>query len=273
MAPPSALLAIDELLNELAKLYQFRSLDDRMYAALTVSQSYCLRILYFQGPRSMGELASELDVRLSTMTGIVDQLEARGLVERVDHPDDRRSLRVTLSGEGRALYRAATAAQLMLGAPAEAWTEEDVCTAAERVTFAAADGTFVPMVDGGSIEEELRGGEVTRHVSRVARMPRVREWVNAKVRETAASRDVVVDGRDMGTVVFPDANLKVFLVADPWERARRRLIQRLGRHPAGECQPIRHGHPVGEITADLDDAGAGLDGGSCFSRVEESVHA
>jgi cytidylate kinase len=41
---------------------------------------------------------------------------------------------------------------------------------------------------------------------------------------------VVVDGRDIGTVVFPDANLKVFLVADPWERARRRLIQRLGRH-------------------------------------------
>src|SRR5580765_8544607 len=107
MAPPAALLALDERLNELAKLYQFRSLDDRMYAALTVSQSYCLRILYFQGPRTMGELATELDVRLSTMTGIVDQLEARGLVERVDHPDDRRSLRVTLSTKGRALYHGA----------------------------------------------------------------------------------------------------------------------------------------------------------------------
>jgi cytidylate kinase len=63
-------------------------------------------------------------------------------------------------------------------------------------------------------------------------MPRVREWVNAQVRATAVSRDIVVDGRDMGTVVFPDADLKVFLIADPWERARRRLIQRLGRHPA-----------------------------------------
>jgi cytidylate kinase len=123
-----------------------------------------------------------------------------------------------------ALYRAATAAQLTMGVPAEAWTEDDVCRAAERVTFVAADGTFVPLVDGGSIEEELRGGEVTRHVSRVARMLRVREWVNGKVRATAASRDVVVDGRDMGTVVFPEATLKVFLFADPWERARRRLI-------------------------------------------------
>ena len=100
MAVSPDLLALDELLNELAKLYQFRSLDDRMYDALTVSQSYCLRILYFQGPRAMGELATELDVRLSTMTGIVDQLEARGLVERVDHPDDRRSLHVTLSSTG-----------------------------------------------------------------------------------------------------------------------------------------------------------------------------
>lgn len=43
---------------------------------------------------------------------------------------------------------------------------------------------------------------------------------------------MVVDGRDIGTVVFPDATLKVFLVADPWERARRRLIQRLGRSPS-----------------------------------------
>ena len=117
MAVPPDLLALDELLNELAKLYQFRSLDDRMYDALTVSQSYCLRILYFQGPRAMGELATELDVRVSTMTGIIDQLEARGLVERVDHPDDRRSLRVTLSTTGRTLYHGAHEAFLSHLAP------------------------------------------------------------------------------------------------------------------------------------------------------------
>ena len=57
-------------------------------------------------------------------------------------------------------------------------------------------------------------------------MPRVREWVNAKVREAATGRNVVVDGRDMGTVVFPDADLKIFLVADSRERAARRLRQR-----------------------------------------------
>ena len=63
-------------------------------------------------------------------------------------------------------------------------------------------------------------------------MPEVRAWVNERVREAAAEHDVVVDGRDMGTAVFPDAPLKIFLIADPWERARRRLIQRHGRGPA-----------------------------------------
>jgi len=51
------------------------------------------------------------------------------------------------------------------------------------------------------------------------------------VRYAATTSDVVVDGRDIGTTVFPDAALKIFLIADPWERARRRLVQRLGRRP------------------------------------------
>lgn len=57
-------------------------------------------------------------------------------------------------------------------------------------------------------------------------MQRVREWVNEMVRAAAAGRNVVVDGRDMGTVVFPNADLKIFLVADSRERAARRLRQR-----------------------------------------------
>jgi MarR family 2-MHQ and catechol resistance regulon transcriptional repressor len=101
------LLSLDDALNDLAKLYQFRGLDDRLYGALTVSHSYCLRILYFQGPRTMGELAADLDVRVSTMTGVIDQLEERRLVERADHPDDRRSLRVKLTAKGRQMYRGA----------------------------------------------------------------------------------------------------------------------------------------------------------------------
>jgi CMP/dCMP kinase len=69
---------------------------------------------------------------------------------------------------------------------------------------------------------------VTARVSEVAALPAIREWVNARQRQAVAENPagVVVDGRDIGTVVFPEAPLKVFLTASPEERARRRLSQR-----------------------------------------------
>ena len=124
------------------------------------------------------------------------------------------------------LYRAAAAAALREERDASKWTEQTVLDAARPVELRAARTSFYPVLEGRAIEEEIRGPEVTRNVSRVAQMPRVREWVNARVHEAAASKDVVVDGRDMGTVVFPDADLKIFLVADSRERALRRLRQR-----------------------------------------------
>lgn len=124
------------------------------------------------------------------------------------------------------LYRAATAAMLRREKDASRWTEQSVLDAARPVELRAARTSFYPVLEGRAIEREIRGQPVTRHVSRVAQMPRVREWVNAKVREAAESKNVVVDGRDMGTVVFPDADLKIFLVADSRERALRRLRQR-----------------------------------------------
>jgi cytidylate kinase len=131
------------------------------------------------------------------------------------------------------LYRAATAAQLDTWAAPEEWTEASVMGGTSRIRFvpAATGATFIPLLDGQPCDDRLRDAEVTKNVSRVARMAAVRDWVNAQVRRSAESQNVVVDGRDIGTVVFPDAPLKVFLIADPWERARRRLIQRLARRP------------------------------------------
>src|SRR5262249_17957010 len=96
-----------DVLNEIAALYQFRDINKRLYGTLTVSQSYCLRVLYFKGARTMTELATELGVRLSTITGVIDQLETRGLAVRTAHPNDRRSLHVALTPKGRKLYQAA----------------------------------------------------------------------------------------------------------------------------------------------------------------------
>jgi cytidylate kinase len=134
-----------------------------------------------------------------------------------------------------ALYRAATAARLREGAGSKAWNESDVLDAAKRrVRLAPAERAFVPHLDGEPAEDEIRGPDVTQHVSTVARMPRVREWVDQQVRDAARSHSVVVDGRDIGTVVFPDADVKIFLVADPWERARRRLTQQVQRAPTDD---------------------------------------
>src|SRR4029079_16066372 len=101
------LLRLDEALNSLATMYQFRSPEEPLYGALTVSQSYSLRSLFFNGPQTMSQLASDLHVQLSTMTGVIHQLEAKGLVERIDHPNDRRSLHVRLTTKGKRAYRAA----------------------------------------------------------------------------------------------------------------------------------------------------------------------
>ena len=128
-----------------------------------------------------------------------------------------------------ALYRALTLAALdNLDQPS--WSGQRIVALAEDlpVRLVLVSDVFRPEVAGVDVEEAIRSERVTRHVSAVAAIPEVRTWVNARQREAAAghSSGVVVDGRDIGTVVFPDAPLKIFLTATPDERARRRLSQR-----------------------------------------------
>jgi cytidylate kinase len=130
-----------------------------------------------------------------------------------------------------ALYRAATAARVRQGDDVDSWTEESVLDAARIVSLAPTETGFTPLLDGKDAESEMRSEAVTSRVSVVARMAGVRDWVNEQVRKAGEDYDVVVDGRDIGTVVFPGARLKVFLVAAPGERARRRLLERLDREP------------------------------------------
>ncbi len=133
-----------------------------------------------------------------------------------------------------ALYRALTAVALEANPVPAAWTAADALAGNGRITMIPGERTFVALVDGVRDDERLRAADVTAGVSSVARIPEARAWVNAQVRAAALITAVVVDGRDIGTAVFPDATLKIWLVADPWERARRRLQQRLGRSPADD---------------------------------------
>jgi cytidylate kinase len=108
---------------------------------------------------------------------------------------------------------------------------EAILRAAEdRGLMLQPDGSgFAAYLEGEPVDTEIRGTEVTARVSAVSAVPVVREWINSRLRAMVrAGRDVVVDGRDIGTVVFPDAELKIFLTASPEARAGRRISQRGG---------------------------------------------
>ena len=75
------------------------------------------------------------------------------------------------------------------------------------------------------IESEIRSMEVAGKVSPVAAVPEVRDFVDRKLREFGKAKRVVMDGRDIGTTVFPDAELKIFMTADPLVRAERRAAE------------------------------------------------
>jgi len=80
-------------------------------------------------------------------------------------------------------------------------------------------------IDGQDVTDQIRTPEVTLASAKVSRLPEVRAKLVAVQRNCAVGRGVVMEGRDIGTVVFPNAPLKIFLKADPVERARRRLKQ------------------------------------------------
>ena len=98
------------------------------------------------------------------------------------------------------------------------------------------DGNRV-LLDGRDVSQRVREGDVTLAASRVSMHPPVREIMVARQREMGALGGVVMEGRDIGTAVFPDADLKVFLDADARIRAERRVAQN-GSHTPEEAQRI-----------------------------------
>jgi cytidylate kinase len=123
-----------------------------------------------------------------------------------------------------AFYRAITLAALRAGIGVERWealTPDEL----DRLDVHGRPGGqgYTLTVGGEDVSAAIRTAEVNAHVSRMAAVPAVREWLMDALREAGARGGLVADGRDIGTVVFPDAELKAYLVADPAERARRRL--------------------------------------------------
>ncbi|MDR9389091.1 MAG: (d)CMP kinase [Wenzhouxiangella sp.] len=91
--------------------------------------------------------------------------------------------------------------------------------------FRAQGGGICVLIDGVSVDDRLRGETVSQMASKVAAIAEVRQALMALQRSFRQPPGLIADGRDMGTVVFPDAKLKIFLTASPEERANRRHKQ------------------------------------------------
>lgn len=121
-----------------------------------------------------------------------------------------------------AMYRAATLAVLEAGTALD--DEAAIAHEVEKHSIGFAKDGHVTL-DGRDVETEIRTSRVARHTSDVAPVAKVREQLTDQMREIASGRDVIMDGRDIGSVVLPNADFKFFITASPEERARRRMGQ------------------------------------------------
>jgi len=93
-------------------------------------------------------------------------------------------------------------------------------------------------LDGRDVTLRVRETDVTEAASRVSVHPKVREWMVARQRELGAGGGIVMEGRDIGTKVFPHADVKIFLEADPVVRERRRLEQNKGKGASAQALAV-----------------------------------
>lgn len=140
------------------------------------------------------------------------------------------------------MYRAVTWAALERGIAAQ--DVEAVSRLAETLVIdvtseGPVDGRqYTVLADGQDVTWRIREPQVNRHVSRVSSYPRVRAALTEQQRRIAAAGSIVMVGRDIGTVVLPEADLKIYLVASAEERARRRYREMTARDQTTDFEEI-----------------------------------
>lgn len=138
-----------------------------------------------------------------------------------------------------AMYRALTLRALRTGVPPDDGPALASLAADEPVTLADGPGGMRVMMGTDDVTMAIREADVTAAVSQVAAHPAVREQMVARQRQIMEHGDWVCDGRDIGSVVFPSAEVKVFLTASVDERARRRHAELVGRGERVDLRAIR----------------------------------
>lgn len=122
-----------------------------------------------------------------------------------------------------AMYRCVTLAVLQSNIPISESTEMDNLLENIQIRFDVANGRSNVKLNGRDVSDDIRMENVTQNVSAVSLLKSVRTKMVRFQQEIAANTDCVVEGRDIGTVVFPNAEIKIFLTCDLQTRAKRRM--------------------------------------------------
>ena len=107
-----------------------------------------------------------------------------------------------------------------------------------NVTFRNIDGNNTTFLNGRNVETDIRSLKVSQLVSEVSAISAVRKKMVALQRQMSGSQGLVMDGRDIGTVVFPDAHIKFFITADPIVRAQRRFNELLAKNQKSDLHEV-----------------------------------
>ena len=140
-----------------------------------------------------------------------------------------------------AIYRTVAYAALSRGISPENGEVVAALLPEIRLDLSWQDGIQHMLLNGCDVTAEIRKPEISDGASKVAALPVVRDFLMETQRNAAKTHSVIMDGRDIGTVVLPDADVKIFLSASPEVRAKRRLLELQAQNRAATYEEVLRG--------------------------------
>jgi cytidylate kinase len=128
-----------------------------------------------------------------------------------------------------ALYRAVALGCMRAGADMDSEDSVSGCLHGLAVELVYREGEQLVTLDGRDVSRDIRAPEISQWASKLSAMPAVRAFLLEKQRGIARAGNVIMDGRDIGTVILPNAQIKIFLTAEPEDRARRRYEELIAK--------------------------------------------
>ena len=139
-----------------------------------------------------------------------------------------------------ALYRTVGLYALLSGIGGDETKRIEECVESGKISIEVAyeGGGQKVFLNGADVSEKIRDNRVSRYASDVSKIPRVREFLLSTQKEAAEKNNIIMDGRDIGTVILPEADVKIFLTATPETRAKRRCAELEGKGEKVDCGAV-----------------------------------